>query len=162
MAETVVDTVSVSQAIAALELSRATFYRRCKKIGIEPVRDGVQASITMGEFKQLEAFQEQRGELSARGASLQRESVQLVRREADAIELVQAIAQLLPQPVPDVFAPQRALQEAAEKGWLLSTEQLAQVLTIAPRTVRRGGDRLGFQFERVGREWRILLHRKSR
>lgn len=155
MTDATIDRVTVSQAAKELEISLRTLYRRCKEYDILPNRDGKESYLSMDELEALRSHSSQRGELSILGATRHRDALALEQRQVDAIELVQAIAQLLPQPQHDILAPQRTLQEAADKGWLLSTAQLSELLGIAPQTVRHGGDRLGFRLERVERSWRV-------
>ena len=53
-------------------------------------------------------------------------------------------------PLPDPLANLRAIQEACDQGWLLSTSQLVNLLgvkNLSGQTV----ERFGFRFTRVGR-----------
>jgi predicted DNA-binding transcriptional regulator YafY len=161
MTDAIIDRVTVNHAAQELEISLRTLYRRCKEYDILPGRDGKESYLSADELQKLRSHQEQRGELSILGATRQRDALVLEQRQVDAIELVSAIAQLLPQPQRDILEPQQQLQIAADNQWLLTTEQLANVLGIAPRTVRSGGDRLGFRFERLGREWRVVKARSA-
>jgi hypothetical protein len=145
--EAIIDRISVAQAAKNLSISLRTLYRRCEAMGIVPERDGVNSYVTIEQVQKLRSPQPQTKPLGIRGVQVQ--------RSINAVQLVQALAQLMPQPKSDPFAVQRALQEACDKGWLLTTEQLSKVLGISPRTVRNGGNRLGFRFERIGREWRV-------
>jgi predicted DNA-binding transcriptional regulator YafY len=155
MTDAIIDRVTVNHAAQELEISLRTLYRRCKEYDILPSRDGKESYLSAEELQTLRSNQARRGELSVLGEAKHREGLALQQRQVDAIELVSAIAQLLPQPQRDILGPQQQLQMAADNQWLLTTEQLANVLKIAPRTVRHGGDRLGFRFARVGREWRV-------
>lgn len=58
----------------------------------------------------------------------------------------------------------RALKEAAEEGWELTTTQVAQLLGMRPATLRGGEkfDRHGFRFERVGKIGREAAWRVTR
>lgn len=157
MTDITIDRFPVAQVAETLSISIRTLQRRCKELDLVPERDGREAYLSAKQMEELESHQAQRGELSLLGAALQRQSVQLMAREADAIELVNAIAQFLPHSQHDIFASHRALQEAAEKRWLLSTKQLSEILNLTPRAIKDGGSRLGFQFKRVGREWRVVV-----
>jgi hypothetical protein len=136
-------------------------YRRCKEYDILPSRDGKESYLSADELQILTSHQTRRGELSVLGEAKHREGLALQQKQVDAIELVQAIAQLLPQFQKDIFEPQRQLGIAAAHRWLLSTAQLSELLNLSPKTIRRGCDRFGFKFERVGRHWRVLSAPKN-
>lgn len=66
------------------------------------------------------------------------------------------------QSTSDPLAPQRALEEAYQHGWQLSTSQLAQILGLSPKNLGRyqSFERFGFAFTKCGRQgqqvtWRI-------
>ena len=145
---TVDNRLTIDEAATILGVHRRTLYRHCKAIQIAPERDGVNAYLSPEQLEKLKNPPAQTKALS--------NFPRLGTPQTNAIQLVQALAALMPQPQRDIFAPQRALQEAADKGWLLSTAQLSELLGLAPRTVRRGEPRLGFRFERVGRGWRVV------
>ncbi|MGK7877044.1 MAG: hypothetical protein AB4426_28260 [Xenococcaceae cyanobacterium] len=66
--------------------------------------------------------------------------------------LVPAIVSKLTPPAPPL-ANLEALEKAYEKGWLLSTGELAQLLRLSPKTIRGYGDSFseaGFIFTRAG------------
>jgi hypothetical protein len=54
----------------------------------------------------------------------------------------------------DPLAPQRALEEAYQHGWQLSTSQLAQILGLSPKNLGRyqSFERFGFTFTKGGRQ----------
>jgi hypothetical protein len=54
----------------------------------------------------------------------------------------------------DPLAPQRALEEAYQHGWQLSTSQLAQILGLSPKNLGRyqSFERFGFTFIKGGRQ----------
>ena len=45
--------ISVQDAMAALNVNRASFYARCKKSGVKPVRQGRRSFITQEELECL-------------------------------------------------------------------------------------------------------------
>ena len=47
--------ISVQDAMAALNVNRASFYARCKKSGVKTVRQGRRAFITQEELECLES-----------------------------------------------------------------------------------------------------------
>ena len=54
----------------------------------------------------------------------------------------------------DPLAPQRALEEAYQHGWQLSTSQLAQILGLSPKNLERDQslEQFGFTFIKCGRQ----------
>ncbi len=63
------------------------------------------------------------------------------------------------------LAPLRELEEAAQCGWLLATENVAHLLNLRPSTVTGYGEQFddaGFIFERQGKRksgqiaWRVI------
>lgn len=54
----------------------------------------------------------------------------------------------------DPLAPQRALEEAYQHGWKLSTSQLAQILSLSPKNLGRyqAFDQFGFTFTKCDRQ----------
>nr|WP_322718822.1 MarR family transcriptional regulator [Nostoc sp. ChiQUE02]MDZ8231812.1 MarR family transcriptional regulator [Nostoc sp. ChiQUE02] len=69
--------------------------------------------------------------------------------------LIPALVRQLPglAAAPDPVAHLRALEEAYENGWLLSTRELATLLKLSPSTVRGYGTKFedaGFVFTRAG------------
>jgi hypothetical protein len=81
------------------------------------------------------------------------------------IELVQAIASSLsPAPAADPLASYRALQEAADNRWWLSSSRVEELIGVAPAEKGESFDRCGFNFQRVGldgREITWLVTKKS-
>ncbi|MGL5065209.1 MAG: hypothetical protein ACRC62_35005 [Microcoleus sp.] len=72
----------------------------------------------------------------------------------EASYLFHELAQQLPQQHGMHWSERlRILQEAADRGWLLSTQQLAELLGVSGQTLLRvnGSKRFGFEFKRAGR-----------
>jgi hypothetical protein len=73
----------------------------------------------------------------------------------DALQVLVAAlteAQRAAQPAPDPLHPQRALLEAEREGFLLTNDQLGQVLGMSKGTItskKSGFRKLGFEFEKV-------------
>lgn len=69
--------------------------------------------------------------------------------QALAAALVEAQRAAAP---PDPLAPQKALREAAEQGYLLTTEQVGQLVGMSRSTIsskKSGFRKLGFEFSRI-------------
>jgi hypothetical protein len=65
--------------------------------------------------------------------------------------LVSALAhRLQPEPAPDIFAPQRQLEEAWRYEWTLTSKQLQQIIGAKPV---EGKPRYGFKLEKIARGW---------
>lgn len=121
---------------------------------------GAQSSaggISLGSSSQ-EDFAEASLEHSS-GISWQN-SVPLVQldKQAAAIALFQALMQRSDSlvnssaPVPDRFAYFRILEDAAAKGWELTTSEVGELLSLSSRTVTSYGQRFeqaGFRFARL-------------
>lgn len=84
--------------------------------------------------------------------------------------LVPAIVRQLPAVSTDPVAHLRALEEAYQNGWLLSTTELAALLKLSKSTVRGYGSQFsdaGFVFTRAGTRkrgetaWSVGKHKKS-
>jgi hypothetical protein len=76
------------------------------------------------------------------------------------VELVQAIASIVSPAAVDPLAGLRSLEEATEKGWLLSSSQVKALVGTAP-----SGDsfnRYGFVFVKAGRNGRECAWRISK
>lgn len=90
----------------------------------------------------------------------------VVRRNPSGLEVVGAIAQRLTEVIEarsvspaDPLASMRAIQEVCDKGWLLSTGQLAPLLGLKT-LLGKEFTRYGFTFKRVGKNgaqsaWKI-------
>lgn len=76
----------------------------------------------------------------------------LLSQPAALITVVEAIVKRL-MPGGGRLNHLRELEEAYEKGWLLGTSELADLLKLSPKTVRSYGDQFsdaGFVFTRAG------------
>jgi hypothetical protein len=98
----------------------------------------------------------QSAEPSARASGLQSAGQMLVDAQTLTV-LGEMVARSLP--APDPFINLRLLQEACDRGWLLSTSQLAPLLGVKSLN-GQVVERYGFRFTRVGKNgiesaWRI-------
>lgn len=158
---------------------KTKFYTQyLKDLGITPIRDGSNSYITpeqeeliaeyhrvRGEGKDaVQAFlaeverSRQSSELSTQ-SSLERSEQRLGLSEPDRLWLlVEALASRLQPTPPDPLHPQRQLEEIADRGWVVTSSQLREILGTQPRE----GERLGFRLVKVGRSgreaaWRVEL-----
>lgn len=75
------------------------------------------------------------------------------RQQAALAVLVEAIAARMTT-APDPLAHLRALEDACNNHWLLSTAELGQLLKMSPKTINKhpSFQRRGFVFQKVGRD----------
>ena len=173
-----VDRVPLSQLPSRYGIARSALYTRLKDLKIEPEKQGKRAFLdasqlqlldelhshlqnggTTGEFlKQRE--NERPGQ--SRTDSWTEESSALVQDSPGQISLtqpgalvavVEAIVKRLVPSAGSRLSYLRELEEAYEKGWLLSTKEVADLLGLSPKTVRIYGKEFedaGFLFTRAG------------
>lgn len=140
--------------------SRQTVYDRMKALNIEPVVRGKISAEQLKQMDKLDEHLQKGGTLSNFGANSQNQSdASLI--VAELTKLVEAIA-----PTPNLPEPLQALNElerAAEKGWLLTTEQVKQLIGVKPTV--RGSDRTftrgSFSFVKSGKigsqiAWKVV------
>jgi hypothetical protein len=94
-----------------------------------------------------------KGESSAIAASLAALIQEVTRTQEQMLAQQRQIAELY-RSTADPLAPQRALEEAYQHGWQLSTSQLAQILGLSPKNLGRyqAFEQFGFTFTRCGRQ----------
>ncbi|MBD2019255.1 hypothetical protein H6F43_03540 [Leptolyngbya sp. FACHB-36] len=66
------------------------------------------------------------------------------------VDIITARQQLPPAPIADPLANLRSLQEACDRGWLLSSSQLAPLVGLK-NLGSKDFERFGFKFERAGK-----------
>jgi hypothetical protein len=167
------------------EKNYSTFHNRMVKLGIKPERRGRQSFLNRQQIELLDRldihlksggtfanFKIDEGE--TRPIQIESTSVQLVPGEegqitnnkiAGDIEIITAL-QALALKNYDILTPQKRLKEAVENEFLLTTEQVSQILGLNSNTVRSwksGTKRLGFVFykEHEGASsvvWRVDRH----
>ena len=177
-----IDRVPLNQLPSRYGIARSALYTRLKDLKIEPVKDGKRAYVNAHALQLLDALHEHIQKGGTTGEFLkQRESdspghsnpverpdenspgqsralVQdspgqiLFSQPAALITVVEAIVKRL-MPGGGRLNHLRELEEASEKGWLLSTSEVADLLTLSPTTVRGYGEQFsdaGFVFTRAG------------
>ncbi|HAZ46028.1 MAG TPA: hypothetical protein DDW76_06675 [Cyanobacteria bacterium UBA11369] len=141
--------------------SRQTVYDRMKALNIEPV---VRGKISAEQLKQMDKLDEH----LKKGGTLSNFGVETSQNQSDASLIVAELTKLVEAiaPTPNPPEPLQALEElekAALKGWLLTTEQVQQLLGVKPKV--KGSDRTftrgSFSFVKSGKigsqtAWRVL------
>ena len=166
------------------ESNYSTFHNRMVKLGIKPERRGRQSFLNQQQISLLDRldihlksggtfanFQSDENDtkLIPKGSS----AVELPARQAGSIEtsgtivnseLIRAIQALALKDY-DSLMPQKRLKEAVDNEFLLTTEQVGQILGLNSNTVRSwksGTKRLGFSFHKEHESSSSLLWRISR
>jgi len=145
----IVDAISVESLHDRYNLGKTQIYQRLKTAGVTPFRgvggksfvsandlaklDRLHQSIVLGD---MAAPNEQRTEITTDGWGV----------------LTEVLAAINSAPA-DPMQNHRYLHEAAVNGWLLSTPLLRSLVGIRPQG--QSFHRMGFKFDRVGREWRV-------
>lgn len=168
-----VDRYPLSQLPSRYGIVRSALYTRLKDLKIEPIKDSKRAYLDDTQLQVLDELHEhiqkggttgeflkQKGE---RGGGLSREerenallqpsSGQIVLQPSGLVTIVEAIVKRLLPSHGGQLAYLRELEEAYEKGWLLSTSELAGLLELSPRTIASYGQEFedaGFVFTRAG------------
>lgn len=194
-----IDRFPLTQLPSRYGIARSALYTRLKDLKIEPGKDGKRAYVNAQQIQVLDALHEhiQKGgttgeflkqfksnspEQSRTVDNLDEDSpgqsralVQdspgqiLLSQPAALITVVEAIVKRL-IPGGGRLNHLRELEEAYEKGWLLSTSEVADLLKLSRATVRGYGEQFsdaGFVFTRAGTRkrgevaWEISKHQKS-
>ena len=94
-----------------------------------------------------------KGESLALAASLAALMQEVTRTQEQMLAQQRQMADLYKSTV-DPLAPQRALEEAYQHGWQLSTSQLAQILGLSPKNLERyqAFEQFGFTFIKCSRQ----------
>jgi hypothetical protein len=146
--------------------SRQSVYNRLKHLHITPEKGKISAD-QLQEMDDLHAYLQQpnakmsdypvsTGQLNlSNGQAINQPSGQLDLSSGQTDRLwllLETLANRLQPPTSDPLAPQRQLEEIADRGWIVTTSQLRSILGVQPRE----GDRLGFQLVKVGRVGREM------
>ena len=167
-----IDRFPVSELPSRYNIKRTALYERLKALDIKPIKQGNKSYVDGNQLQQLDELHAhvQRGggmtdflpspelpdgeqnEQTGQLAQISQSGALVALVEVLTSQLVPAIiSKLTPPPAP--LAHLEALEKAYEKGWLLSTSELAQLLKLSPKTIRRYGDSFseaGFTFTRAG------------
>ncbi len=176
---TEVDLIPLSQLPNRYGIARSNLYNRLKDLKIESIKQGRKAFITSTQLQMLDgldAHLQQGGttpEYIAQLSSNQSlttvptnqtevyhpEPLETYKEPTLTIQpsaLVGAIEAVVKRLIPTNKSPLsylRELEEAYDKGWLLSTSEVADLLGLSPKTIANYGQEFtdaGFIFARVG------------
>ena len=141
--------------------SRQSVYDRLKALNIKPVGWGRISAEQLKQMDKLDEHLKKGGTLSNFGIETFQNQSDTSLIVAELTKLVEAIA-----PTPNPPEPLQALEElekAAEKGWLLTKEQVQQLLGVKPKV--KGSDRTftrgSFSFVKSGKigsqtAWKVV------
>ena len=174
---TEIDRLPLSQLPGRYGIARSALYTRLKDLQIEPIKEGKKAYIDAPSLQLLDELHEhiQQGgttnEFLKQTASkstgqsrtddrTQQESLivqdspgQITLQPSGLVSLVEAIVKRLLPKTGSRLSYLRELEEACEKGWLLSTSELADLLGLSAKTLAAYGQHFedaGFVFTRAG------------
>jgi DNA-binding Lrp family transcriptional regulator len=174
---TEIDRLPLSQLLSRYGIARSALYTRLKDLQIEPVKEGKKAYVDGSQLQLLDELHEhiQGGgttneflkQKTSKSTGLSRTPYktqesslivqdspgQITLQPSGLVAVVEAIfLRLLPK-TGSRLSYLRELEEAYEKGWLLSTSELADLLGLSPKTVAAYGQQFedaGFVFTRAG------------
>jgi hypothetical protein len=159
----------------------STFHNRMVKLGIKPERRGRQSFLNQEQIQLLDRldthlksggvfgnFQMDEGlttpiQESSSSGKLVASKVSAIASSGSIgdIEIIAALQSLAMKNY-DILTPQKRLKEAVENNFLLTTEQVSQILGLNANTVRSwksGTQKLGFTFQKEHENssvvWRI-------
>ena len=152
------------------EKNYSTFHNRMVKLGIKPERRGRQSFLSQQQIQLLDRLDEHlrtgrtfRDFIIEEGATIpmpkNSSSMELVASNGHSIvstgsigdiEIVAAL-QAVASANYDILTPQKRLKEAAEDGFVLTTEQVSRIVGLSHSTVsswKTGTRKLGFHFHK--------------
>ena len=150
------------------ENNYSTFHNRMTKLGIKPERRGRASYLSTTQIQLLDRldghlrnggtfsnFVIEEGEVTpitkndkVMGLATTTNSSIVSNSSIGSVEIIAAL-QALSNSNYDVLTPQKRLKEAAEEGFLLTTEQISKIVGLAPSTIsswKSGTQKLGFSF----------------
>lgn len=164
---TIVDAIPTAKLMADLQAKRTSFYKAIAHLKIQTFMDGKTSMVRANDAQKLRDYYQSKT-VEINGQSLATISLSELEQtnnginavQRDVIPLLQALSGFLPQSEPDPFKNLRMLQEACDRGWLLPSKQVAELIGRSGSTI--AGNRFsycGFKFEAVqeGRRkvWKI-------
>lgn len=165
-----IDRIPLSQLPSRYSIARSALYTRLKDLQIEAFKEGKKAYVNAKQLQLLDDLHQhiQQGGITAdflkqnrTGQSRTYESGALVDSPGQILSMqpgalvavVEAIVKRLMPNTGSRLSYLRELEEACEKGWLLSTSELADLLRLSPKTIASYGQEFedaGFVFSRAG------------
>lgn len=171
--------VSIADVLSMTGLKRTTLYSRMEGLGIKPTKQGRNSFITEDELQQLQALHEHLGKggmIADFGVvgddSENRTSATQLTVSApgaitpplvQALEMVAEIMDMAPKPTAAANLREKLqfLDEAVERGWLIPSGELADVLGLG--TIKGAEfSRYGFTFTHAAKQGREWLWRVSK
>jgi len=174
---TEIDRLPLSQLPGRYGIARSALYTRLKDLQIEPIKEGKKAYIDAPSLQLLDELHEhiQQGgttneflkqkaskstgqsrtddRTQQEGLIVQDSPGQITLQPSGLVSLVEAIVKRLLPKTGSRLSYLRELEEACEKGWLLSTSELADLLGLSAKTLAAYGQHFedaGFVFTRAG------------
>ena len=174
---TEIDRIPLSQLPNRYGIARSALYTRLKDLHIEPIKEGKKAYIDAPSLQLLDELHEhiQQGgttneflkqkaskstgqsrtddRTQQEGLLVQDSPGQIILQPSGLVSLVEAIVKRLLPKTGSRLSYLRELEEACEKGWLLSTSELADLLGLSAKTLAAYGQHFedaGFVFTRAG------------
>jgi DNA-binding Lrp family transcriptional regulator len=174
---TEIDRLPLSQLPGRYGIARSALYTRLKDLQIEPIKEGKKAYIDAPSLQLLDELHEhiqgggttneflkQKASKSTgqsrtddrtqqEGLIVQDSPGQITLQPSGLVSLVEAIVKRLLPKTGSRLSYLRELEEACEKGWLLSTSELADLLGLSAKTLAAYGQHFedaGFVFTRAG------------
>ena len=169
---TQIDRFPVSQLPDRYGIKRTALYERLKALSIKPQKQGNKSYLDSDQVEQLDqlhAHIQRGGVINDFGSESEQLKVEQTDSTGQLVSMNQSgtlvalvevltsrlvpaiLSKLTPPTAP--LAHLEALEKAYEKDWLLSTSELAQLLGLSPRTIRKYGNTFneaGFTFNRAG------------
>ena len=145
----------------------STFHNRMVKLGIKPERRGRHSFLNQNQIQLLDRldihlkqggtfsnFIVEEGEPQLIPANTKSTEIERIKTSSPAVvgnnELITAL-QALATSNYDILTPQKKLKEAVENDFILTTQQVGQILNLSPSTVsswKSGTRKLGFLFHK--------------
>ncbi|NJO94546.1 MAG: hypothetical protein HC820_09865 [Hydrococcus sp. RM1_1_31] len=164
-----IDRVPITQLPSRYGIARSNLYIRLKDLGIEPEKMGKKGFVNAEQLQLLDALHDHIQKGGTTGEFLK--SLDSDRPQIDPalvisttgqnplfhpptlVAVVEAIVKRLLPTTGSRLSYLRELEEACERGWLLSTSEVADLLGLSPRTIAAYGQEFsdaGFVFTRTG------------
>jgi hypothetical protein len=163
-----IDRVPITQLPSRYGIARSNLYTRLKDLGIEPEKQGKKAFVNADQLQLLDALHEhiQKGGTTGEFLKSIDGNIQpnqslatspngqfALFQPATLVAVVETIVKRLLPSTGSRLSYMRELEEAYEKGWLLSTSEVADLLNLSPKTITAYGQEFedaGFVFIRSG------------
>jgi hypothetical protein len=164
-----IDRIPITQLPSRYGIARSNLYTRLKDLGIEPEKMGKKAFVNAEQLRLLDALHEhiQKGgttgeflksingdrSLPNQTLAVSQNEQNLVFQPHALVAVVEAIVKRLLPNTGNRLSYLRELEEAYERGWLLSTSEVADLLRLSPKTIAAYGQEFsdaGFVFTRAG------------